>query len=75
MNSDKFYTTKLIDFAKSGGCEAKLGQADLKGALSRLPRGIDKKLLIGHNSYDDAAVFRLLDKIALVETLDILPRL
>tara|TARA_B100000989_G_C19396840_1_gene408168 strand:- start:134 stop:268 length:135 start_codon:yes stop_codon:yes gene_type:complete len=42
MNSDKLYSSKLIDLAKSGGWNAKLGEPYLKGALSRLPRGIDK---------------------------------
>ena len=64
---------KLTDFAKSGGCAAKLSQADLKDALSRLPRGLDKNLLIGHGSSDDAAVYRLSDNLALVETVDIFP--
>ena len=64
---------KLTDLAKSAGCAAKLGQADLKAVLSKLPYGLDKNLLIGHASYDDAAVYKLRDDLALVETVDIFP--
>ena len=71
MSKDKHI--KLTNFAKSAGCAAKLGQADLKDALSQLPKGVDKNLLVGHGSSDDAAVYRLSDKLALVETVDIFP--
>ena len=64
---------KITEFAKSAGCAAKLGQADLKDALSQLPKNLDNNLLVGHGSSDYAAVYRLSDNLALVETVDILP--
>ena len=70
---NKHTQIKLTEFAKSAGCAAKLGQADLKDALSWLPKGLDKNLLVGHGSSDDAAVYRLSDNLALVETVDIFP--
>jgi len=42
--------------------------------LSRLPRGpVDKNLLIGFESSDDAAVYKVSDDIAIVQTLDFFP--
>jgi selenide,water dikinase len=47
-----------------------LGAADLATALgSLLPRS-DARLLVGHESFDDAAVYRLSDDLALVQTVD-----
>jgi len=42
----------------------------LAAALSDLPRVSDPRLLIGFDNADDAAVFRLTDSLALVQTLD-----
>lgn len=42
----------------------------LAAALSALPRVSDPRLLIGFDNADDAAVFRLTDSLALVQTLD-----
>lgn len=61
-------------FCSSGGCTAKLGAGILSRVLSRLPKGEpDKDLLIGFDSKDDAAVYRLSDEIAFVQTLDFFP--
>ena len=65
---------KEIIFCKGGGCTAKLGAGVLSRILDRLPRGIvDPNLLIGYDSKDDAAVYRLTDDLALVQTLDFFP--
>ena len=63
----------LTSLARSAGCAAKIGQADLVEALSRLPRSTDPRVLIGHDTSDDAAVVRLADDLALVETVDVFP--
>jgi len=63
----------LTSLARSAGCAAKLGQADLRAALSRLPDAADPRVLIGHGTSDDAAVIRLSDDLALVETVDVFP--
>jgi len=40
------------------------------GVLSALPRVFDKNLIIGYDSSDDAAVYKLNDELAVVMTLD-----
>ena len=66
-------TIPLTSLAKAAGCAAKIGQADLRAALARLPVTHDPRVLIGHTTGDDAAVVRLSDELALVETVDIFP--
>ena len=41
--------------------------------LSKLPRPTDPNLLVGTESSDDAAVYKLTDDIAIVQTLDFFP--
>lgn len=61
-------------FCSTGGCTAKLGAGILSRVLERLPKGEpDPDLLIGFDSKDDAAVYRLSDDIAFVQTLDFFP--
>jgi len=63
-----------ITFCKGGGCTAKLGAQALNRVLSLLPKGErDPDLLVGYSSRDDAAVYRLTDDIAFVQTLDFFP--
>ena len=63
-----------IQFCTGGGCTAKLGAGILERVLERLPRGpADPNLLIGFDSKDDAAVYRLTDDVAVVQTLDFFP--
>ena len=63
-----------IVFCKGGGCTAKLGAGVLSRVLERLPKGEpDKNLLIGYDSKDDAAVYRITDDAAIVQTLDFFP--
>ena len=63
-----------IQFCTGGGCTAKLGAGVLERVLSRLPKGpLDGNLLIGYDSKDDAAVYRLTDDLAFVQTLDFFP--
>ena len=63
-----------IVFCTGGGCTAKLGAGVLSRILERLPRGEkDPNLLVGYDSRDDAAVYRITDEIALVQTVDFFP--
>ena len=63
-----------IVFCKGGGCTAKLGPDLLSHVLDKLPRGEkDPNLLIGYDSKDDAAVYRVSDEVAVVQTLDFFP--
>lgn len=61
-------------FCTGGGCTAKLGAGVLERILSRLPKGpADPDLLVGYDSRDDAAVYRLSEDTAIVQTLDFFP--
>ena len=61
-------------FCKGGGCTAKLGAGVLSRVLERLPKfSADENLLIGFDSKDDAAVYKLTDEVAVVQTLDFFP--
>lgn len=63
-----------IVFCKGGGCTAKLGAGVLSRVLERLPKGpADPNLLIGYDSKDDAAVYKVTDDLAIVQTLDFFP--
>lgn len=62
-----------IVFCKGGGCTAKLGPGALNRVLEKLPKPYDPNLLIGFDHSDDAAVYRLRDDLAIVQTLDFFP--
>ena len=63
-----------IVFCTGGGCTAKLGAGVLSHILEKLPRGEkDPDLLVGYDSRDDAAVYRITEDIALVQTVDFFP--
>ncbi len=61
-------------FCSGGGCTAKLGAGVLSRVLERIPRGAgDPNLLVGYDSKDDAAVYKLTEDLAFVQTLDFFP--
>ena len=63
-----------IVFCTGGGCTAKLGAGVLSRILEKLPRGEkDSNLLVGYDSRDDAAVYRVTEDLALVQTVDFFP--
>lgn len=57
-------------FCATGGCGAKLGPALLQKILEKIPKKEDENLIIGYDKSDDAAVYKLTEEIAIVETLD-----
>lgn len=66
--------SEKIEFCRGGGCTAKLGPGILNRVLERLPKGPkDENLLIGYDSRDDAAVYRISEDVAIVQTLDFFP--
>ena len=64
---------RLTELARFAGCAAKISQADLHQALAGLPIASDPRVLIGHDTSDDAAIIKLRDDLALIETVDIFP--
>src|ERR687889_2470825 len=47
-----------------------MGPGDLSRVLGPLPRRGDPRLIVGHETFDDAGVFVLSDDLALVQTVD-----
>lgn len=65
---------KDIVFCTGGGCTAKLGAGVLSRILEKLPRSEkDPNLLVGYDSHDDAAVYKVTEDLALVQTVDFFP--
>ncbi|HIZ07617.1 MAG TPA: selenide, water dikinase SelD [Candidatus Eubacterium avistercoris] len=62
-----------IVFCRGGGCTAKLGPGMLGKVLEQIPRMKDSNLLIGYDSSDDGAVYKLREDLAVVQTLDFFP--
>ena len=61
---------KLTQLSHGAGCACKIGAAELRALRSALPLSTDPALLVGLDPADDAAVYRLSDELALVQTLD-----
>ncbi len=61
----------LTSLSATAGCAAKIAQVDLIAALAHLPRAQDPRVMVGLDTGDDAAVIRLRDDLALVQTVDI----
>lgn len=47
-----------------------MGPGDLSRALASIPHRHDPRLLVGHETFDDAGVFVLSEELALVQTVD-----
>ena len=47
-----------------------MGPGDLSSVLAPLARKSDPRILIGHETFDDAGVFRVSDDVAIVQTVD-----
>jgi selenide,water dikinase len=63
--------TRLTSLAHGGGCGCKLAPSVLQALLAGVPQaGPWANLLVGSETSDDAAVFRLTDELALVATTD-----
>ncbi len=64
---------KLTKLSNCAGCGAKVGAGVLSKLLSDLPTIRDENLLVGFDKSDDAAVYRITDDLAIVQTLDFFP--
>jgi selenide, water dikinase len=63
-------TIRLTATAKAAGCAAKLSPSILENVLKRMPPANDPNLIVGFETSDDAAVYRIADNLALVQTVD-----
>lgn len=61
---------RLTQMVQASGCAAKLGPDVLAQALCHLPKINNDKLLVGIETSDDAAVYKLNNDTAIIETLD-----
>jgi selenide,water dikinase len=68
---------RLTEWTSCGGCAAKWGASLLAGLVRDVAEGrlADDSLLIGLAPFDDAAVLRVSDDVALVSTTDFFPPL
>jgi selenide,water dikinase len=71
MNAPAEHPIRLTEFSHGGGCGCKIAPAVLSEILARTPlRTLPTDLLVGIETSDDAAVFRLNDDQAIVATTD-----
>jgi len=63
-------TVRLTATAKAAGCAAKLSPSILEAVLKRMPPATDPNLIVGFETSDDAAVYKLRDDLAIVQTVD-----
>ena len=62
---------KLTETVESAGCASKIDQATLLRVMATLPVYDDPKVLVGMPAGDDAGVYQLDEKTALVQTVDV----
>lgn len=68
MTSEKIALTQTV---QKGGCAAKVAASELRSILSRVEfPAAHPELLVDSRYFDDAAVYKVTDDIALVQTLD-----
>jgi selenium donor protein len=63
-------SVKLTQFTHGLGCACKLRPQLLEDVLRKLPVPSDERILVGSETADDAAVFRIDDHTAVVQTVD-----
>ncbi len=61
---------KLTSLSHGSGCGCKMTRKDLAIVLSHLPKIADPNIIVGTATADDAAVYKIDDKRAIVQTVD-----
>jgi len=61
---------KLTHYTHGLGCACKLRPQALEEILAALPPAMDPDVLVGTDTADDAAVYRVSDEVAIVQTVD-----
>lgn len=63
-------TIRLTELTKTSGWAAKIGPDILAQVLCHLPKNYDENLIVGLDTSDDAAVYKINENLALIQTLD-----
>ncbi|MEI8005681.1 MAG: selenide, water dikinase SelD [Bacteroidota bacterium] len=64
---------KLTEYTHALGCACKIRPQELEKILKTLPKPEGKNILVGIETSDDAAVYRISDDKAIVQTVDFIP--
>ncbi|MBR0104395.1 MAG: selenide, water dikinase SelD [Firmicutes bacterium] len=64
---------KLTKLSSCSGCGAKVGAKELSEILNGLKIKYDENLIVGFDKSDDAAVYKISDDLAIVQTIDFFP--
>jgi len=64
---------RLTSNVKAAGCAAKISAHELKQILAGLPKVHDKNLLTSITNFEDAAVYKLAEDQAVIQTVDFFP--
>jgi selenide, water dikinase len=75
MSVSSLESLRLTEWTSCGGCAAKWGAALLQDLVADFPVPTDPSLLIGLAPFDDAAIYKVSDDMALVSTTDFFPPL
>jgi cysteine desulfurase NifS/selenium donor protein len=70
IQNQDFSNIKLTKYTQGLGCACKLRPQELEKILKDLPVTTDPNILIDTNNSDDAAVYKINNETALVQTLD-----
>lgn len=62
--------TRLTLLSRGTGCGCKMGKRELSLILGNLPKTEEPNIIVGTDTADDAAVYKIDDKRALVQTID-----
>jgi selenide,water dikinase len=75
LDSPTFDDLRLTEWTSCGGCAAKWGAALLEDLVADFAVSTDPALVVGLAPFDDAAIYRVSDDVAIVSTTDFFPPL
>ena len=75
MSTPALDSLRLTEWTSCGGCAAKWGASLLSDLVAEFPHPEDPALMIGLAPFDDAAIYKVSDEVALVSTTDFFPPL
>jgi selenide,water dikinase len=60
----------ILSECTDGGCGAKISSGELSALLDHIPKAFSPNLIVGYDSSDDAAVYKIDEENSLVSTVD-----